>query len=281
MGLVLLVLTACVPASASAHVSRENAAATHSYLLASVRFEETEMADLPQEIAEKQAVAAGISGECAGILTNAPPNEEVFGFGLVGPAGPASKTRPSAKAEGERHRQSRQLGDLKLELPSALEDSRTQADREADEVLIRALTPLKWSDPRITFVFHVITEEAQEELDSPVPAVCADMQAWVASGYKTLSPTSKELAGRAKASLMRVFELIAVLEGTHIKFLSEILGRYENATDTALARRSQVLTTQLEQGSEAEADDLKRLEAAVGLPPRKPQSPNRPNGSPS
>jgi hypothetical protein len=273
VGLVLLMLTACVPASASAHVSRGNAAATHAYLLASVSFEETELADLPQEIAEKQAVAADISGECAGILTNAPPNEEVLGFGLVGPAGPASKTRPSARARGERHRQSRQLGALKLELSIALDYSRTQPDRQADEALIHALMPLRWSNRWITLLFHVIAEASQEELDSSAPAVCADIKAWVASGYKTLSPASKEIASRLEANLKHTFELIALAERIHIKTFPNVLAPYGNAADRALARRSEALTAQLNHGREAEADDLKRLEATVGLPAAKASKP--------
>jgi hypothetical protein len=254
---------------ASAHVSRknvarENAAATHAYLTASVSFEETELANLPQQIAAKEAVATGISGECAGVLTDAPPHEEVLGFGFVGPA---SKTRPNARAEGERRRQSRQLGDLKTELSFALDDSRTQADHEADEAFIGGLTPLKWSNARITILFHVIAEEAQEELDSPVPAVCADMKAWVASGYKTLSPASKEVGSRLEAGLKRVFELIALLARTPVKTLTHILAPYENAADRALARRSEALTAQLKKVSETQAAILKRLEATAGLPP--------------
>ena len=272
VGFVLFVLAACVPASASAsaHVSPENAAATHAYLTASVSFDETELANLPQEIAAKEAVAAGISGECAGILTDAPPHEEVLGFGFVGPA---SKTRPDARAEGERHRQSRQLGELKTELLFALDDSRTQPDREADEALIHALTPLKWSNPRITFLFHVIAEVAQEELDSPAPAVCADMKAWVAGGYKTLTPSSKELATRLEASLKHTLELIALAEQTPIKALPDVLASYENASDRALARRSEALTAQLKKGSEAQAAVLQRLEATVGLPPAEAPKP--------
>ncbi len=278
VGFVLLVLAGvAVPASASAHVSPENAAATHTYLTATVTFEETELANQSQEIAAKEGVAAGISGECAGILTDAPPHEEVLGFGLVGPA---SKARPNARAEGERQRQSRQIGELELELSSALDDARTQTNREADEALIRALTPLTWSNARITLLFHVVVEEAQEELDNPTPAVCADMKAWVASGYKTLSPASKEAATRFEASLKRAFELIALVEQIHANGPTEVLAPYENATDRALAHRSEALTAQLEKGSEAQAAVLKRLGATLGVPPAKAPKPKPAKGTP-
>jgi hypothetical protein len=184
LGFVLLAL-AGFAAPASAHVLPEDAAATHAYLTATNKFEETEMASLSQETAAREAAAARIAGECPGILANSPPHEEGSGFGLIGPA---SQARLSPRAEGERHRQSQQLGDLELELSLALANSRTQASREAALALIHALTPLKWSNGKITFLLHLTVEEAQEELDIPAPSACVDMKAWVASGYKTLSP---------------------------------------------------------------------------------------------
>ena len=264
IGFVLLAL-ACVAAPASAHASSENATATHAYLIATNKFEEAEMADLSQETAAREAVAAGISGECPGVLTNAPPHEEVSGFGLIGPA---SRAAPSARAEGERRRQSQQLGDLKLELSLAVAGSRTQASREATLTLIGALTPLKWSNRKITFLLHLMVEDVQEELDLPAPPVCADMKAWVASGYKVLSPTSKGLAGRSEALLKRSFELVALVTQVHIQPFPKDLAPYENATDRALARHTEALTLQLKKGSETQGV-VKRLEATVGLPPTK------------
>jgi hypothetical protein len=264
VGFVLLALGGvAAPASASARVSPENAAATHAYLVATVSYEEAELASLQQEIAAREAVAAGISGECPGVLTGAPPHEETLGFGLIGPT---SQPVPSARAQGERNRQSRQLGDLKLELSFALAYSHTQADREATLALIRALTPLRWSNPRITLLVHVTVELTEEGLDVPALPVCADMKAWVASGYKTLSPASKELASRSEALLKRVFELVALATQINPQPFPKDLTPYENATDRSLASRSEALTARLNKGSETQADVLKHLEATVGLP---------------
>lgn len=244
----------------------ENATATHAYLIAVNSFDEAELTDLPQSVAAMEAVAAQISGECRGVVTNAPPHEEVLGFGLVGPG---SRTAPSARAEGERRRQSTQLGDLKLKLPLALADSRTQPDREATEALIRALTPLKWSNPAVTLLLHLINADVKEELDIPAPAACADMKAWVASGYKTLSAASKEIASHSGAILKRTFEVLALSEQTRIQPFPKILAPYENAPDSALARHTEALKVQLQKGSNTQAGVLKRLEAAVGLPAAK------------
>jgi hypothetical protein len=264
VGFVLLALGGiAAPASASARVSPENAAATHAYLIATVSFEEAELSDLPQSVAAMEASAAHISGECPGVLTGAPPTEEEIDLGLIGPG---SQTSPSGRARGERQRQSRQRSDLQLELSAALDESRTQPDREADEALIRALAPLKWSNPRITLLFHLVVEGAQEELDIPAPAVCADMKTWVTSGYKALSTASKEFESRAEATLKRAFTAIALVAQSHIRAYPEILAPYENATDRALASRSEALRAQLKKGSETQIDIVERLEATVGLP---------------
>jgi hypothetical protein len=272
-----LLALAAAPASAreDAAARAENAAATRAYLTATNSFEETELTDLPQEIAATETVVAGISAQCLGVLANAPPHEEVFGFGLVGsPSQPA----PSARAEGERRRQAQQLGDLKLELSLALADSRTPAGREAALALVRALTPLKWSNPKITFLLHLTVEEIHEELDIPTLPVCADMKAWVASGYKTLASASKELASRSETLLKRTFELLALVTQLHIQPFPKVLAPYENAADRALARHTEALTAQLKRGSETDDDVLKRLEATVGLPApkaRKVEPPKR------
>jgi hypothetical protein len=273
--LFLLVLAAPVPASAAA--SRENAMATHAYLVATNKFEEAEVAGLSQETAAREAVAAGIAGECPGILSNAPAREEVFGFGLTAPA---SRAALSPRAEGERSRQSRQLGDLKLELSLVLAGSRTQAGREAALALIHALTPLKWSNRRITLFLHLTVEDVQEELDIPAPPVCADMKAWVASGYKALSSASKEVQGRSETLLKRSFELLAlVIQGATQPFPKN-LAPYENAADRALARHSEALIVQLKKGRETQDGIVKRLEAVVGLPPTKVRKVKRPAKKP-
>lgn len=276
VGCVLLAL-AGFAAPASAHVLPGDAAATNAYLAATGKFEEAEIAGLSQETAAREAAAAAIAGECPGVLANAPPHEEVSGFGLVGPA---SQARASPRAEGERRRQSRQLGDLKLELSLALAGSRTQASREAALALIHALTPLQWSNGKITLLLHLTVEEIQEELDIPAPSVCADMKAWVASGYRALSPASKELASRSETLLKRTFELVALVTEVHIQPFPENLAPYENAADRALARHDEALIVQLKKGRETQDAVVKRVEATVGLPPTKPLKTKRPANKP-
>jgi hypothetical protein len=261
----------------------ENTAATHTYLAATNSYEETELSNLSQEIEAREAVAARISGECPGTLAEAPTNEGAFGLGLVGlgPVGPASQVPSSARAEGERNRQSRQLGDLKFELSFALDDSQPQPDREAAAALIRALTPLHWSDPKITLLVHLIAAAVKEELEMPAPPACEDMKSWVASGYKTLAPSSKEIESRSEGLLRRGFEIIAISEQTGTQVFPKLLAPYENASDRALARHTETLRRQLQKGSDTRAAVLQRLQVAVGLPAAKPAKTERSTKKPS
>jgi hypothetical protein len=269
-----------IPASAMAR--SEDVSATHAFLLATSHYEEAELSNLPQTIEAREAVAARISGECPGILTNAPPHEEVFGFGLVGPKsiGPVSQGPSRARAEGERHRQSRQLSDLKDELSFALDDSRTQPDREAVVALIGALTPLKWRNPEITLLVQTIAATAKEELESPAPPVCADMRSWVASGYKTLTPVSREIESRSEALLKHSFEIVALAEQTPIQPFTLVIVPHENASEKALARHMEALKRQLQKESDTQAGVLRRLQAAVGLPAAKLPKPKLPTKRP-
>jgi hypothetical protein len=263
---LIAVAFAAVPASASASASSENAAATHAYLLATNAFEETEVRNLPQSNAATEAAAARIAGECPDVLAGAPSGEQEAIFSSSPTQAPVSP-----RAEGERHRQSTQHEDLKVELSLALDDARSQPDREAREAVIAALTPLRWRNPVMTAFVHLTAAVAKTELELPVPNVCADMIQWVASGYKTLSPVSKLIASRIEALLKDAFELIAIAAHEHLKSFPEDLEPHESAADRALARHVRTLTAELHSPSDTKEMGLKDLEASVGLPAPKPQ----------
>ncbi|HSZ12543.1 MAG TPA: hypothetical protein VK790_00725 [Solirubrobacteraceae bacterium] len=266
---VLCALCALAAAPASARESTaaraQNAAATHAYLLATVSLQEAEVRNLAQSKAAIEAAAARVAGECPGILAGAPPAERELGI-----IGPRSQTPVSPRAMGEEHRESTQRSALKLELSLTLGDAQTEPDREAIAALPRALQPLRWSNPYVNALMHLIAAIAQTELELPMPNPCADMRAWVSSGYKTLNTTSKEISSRSEATLKDLFEAIAIAEQGHLKSQSDLLASYEDATDKALARHSHTLNVELHSLNVTRAAALKQLEAAVGLPAPKP-----------
>jgi hypothetical protein len=266
------------PARANTAPASENAAATQAYLIATVSFEEAELADLPKSVAATEEAAARISGECPGVLAGAPPAEREPGIGGVVGLGPPMP--PGARPMGERTRQSRQREDLQQELSIALAAARMQPNREAAGALLAALTPLKWSNPKITFLVHLILTEAREELDVAVPAVCADMKTWVASGYRTLSPASKEFASRSEALLKLAFEAFAVYSQARVQPFPKILAPYESASDEALAVRSEALAAELRKANDTQSGTLEQLERTIGLPAPKVPKVKRPTRKP-
>lgn len=262
--ILLAIASTATPASASARPTPENASANHAYLIATNAFDEAELRNLPQSNAAMEATAARISGECPGVLAGAPPAEQELDFTSL-----RAQTPVSPRTEGERRRQSTQREDLQLELSTALEAD-SQPDREATEALISALTPLRWSRSTMTVLVHVTLVGAKAELELPVPSVCADMNEWVASGFKTLSPASKNIASYNEAPLKDAFELIAIAGQGHLKSLTEFLAPLD-ASDRALARRDETLTAELNSSSVIRRNTLKAVEGAVGLPAPKPQ----------
>ena len=89
--------------------------------------------------------------------------------------------------------------------------------------------------------------ELEWELRSAPPNVCADTKAWVASGYNTLSPATKELTGELEAVISPVFDVLRELvanfpdptdplwasEGPHEKALAQKTEMLERAANSA------------------------------------------------
>lgn len=259
-----------------AGMKREDITATHAYLVATVAFEEAQLANASRSTASLEATVGRVSGECPGVLAGAPPKEQEPSL-----TDAAAQTPVSARAAGERNRQSSQREDLKLELAIALEAAQSQPDREATKALVAALAPLRWANPTINVLVKLTVASAKAGLELPVPNVCADMGEWVASGFKTLSPVSKDIASRSGALVKDAFELIAIVAQKHLKSVTDLFGIYENSSDRALALRSQRLTSELNSTALESKTTVTALEATLGLPAPEPlkkllPSPKRP-----
>jgi hypothetical protein len=167
--------------------SAADTAATRAYLQAEYEWYQAVVANLPASIAATEALAAKVGGECAGVL-----------------AGAASQPRSpsSAKRFGEFKRETEQLSDLEGELSFALASPRLQPDHQAALALVNTVMSLSWSSPTLTQQAHqniAAFEEQREHLERKPPAVCADMKAWVSSGYETLSAGTKEFEHQREA----------------------------------------------------------------------------------
>ncbi len=101
---------------------------------------------------------------------------------------------------------------------------------------------------------------------APAPAVCADLRSWAASGYKILSPASKEFAKHSQTLLVRAFALVDLYLNDNETPFPQLLASSESRADRALARRIEKLTALILAKRETTDASLKRVEATLGVP---------------
>jgi hypothetical protein len=261
--LLVVLLPALIAAGAaspvSAHVSPQDAAATRAYLEADYAYVQANVANLPAARAALESLANRIAGECPGVMKGAPAP-----FGLLNEgSGPPLSARRVAELSRERD----QAGTLQLELDSALGLALSQADRQGALVFAAAVAPLSWSDPAVANLVHERIAKLEERLGQALPGVCADMRAWVASGYRTLSPATKAFRAKQEAGRATILRAVGARHASPPLTLAQLLARYENAADRALIARAQRLAqTELPQLRSLESVE-EWLQRALGIAP--------------
>jgi hypothetical protein len=102
---------------------------------------------------------------------------------------------------------------------------------------------------------RIQASSTERELSLTVPNVCADMMAWVASGYQALAPAT----GEYRNMIETLFKPSQATES-----LAVVLARQEDRTEKATARRTKRLEEKAELGTALEPIE-DRLRTAVGL----------------
>jgi hypothetical protein len=212
---------------ASAHVSPQDAAATHAYVEAGYTYAQAVVANLPVSRAAFEGLTNKIVGECPGVLAGAP---SALGF--------TESNSSTARRSAELRREEGQAGLLQAELDSALGLAFAQPNHQAAQTYAASVMPLQWSDATLTGLVRQHVAELQERLGLTAPDVCADMRAWVASGYRTLSIASKEFRDREEQRTA----LRTATRRTSPPLLLKRLARYENAGDKSLIRKAERLS---------------------------------------
>jgi hypothetical protein len=262
--LFLLALAVPTGAFASARVTSQDRAATRALLEAKYTYEQSLLATAPASKAAAEGLASSLGGECPGVLAGAP--DETLGTLLESPSHSASPPK-SPRQMGESNRERRQLSDLQSELGLALEQAPIEADRQATLAYARAVGPLRWSNSYLTELARIGAAMLERQLQSAPPDVCADMKAWVASGYQTLSTVTKALIREQETvdrPLLRVLrERIAGPAG-----LADPLLPYEGSREKALAREIDVRENDLKSARKGLATVERGLERTLGLDTR-------------
>jgi hypothetical protein len=116
---------------------------------------------------------------------------------------------------------------------------------------------LRWSSAKLTRTVHSYAARLRALAALPVPDICADARAWVASHYTALSPATTAAAQRLRASEMGPTEVSL-----------DLFAPYEQPAEA----HTVAATKRLEEGlQEAEATqgtgDISRLVGVIGLNP--------------
>jgi hypothetical protein len=227
----------------------------HTYLLDMYAYTQAITEAAPALAGAYEGAASRIAGECPGVLVGAPQANEIE----VAP----SILRRTARQRGEEKRQSRQLSDLEEELASGLAYSEQGSRQPATRALLANLEALPQAGPALSRVVHTQRIGLEESQKVENTDVCADMEAWAGSGYRTLSQASRATA------LKRETELAGFLTDLAAQSASESVTLMETPADKALVRKTAQLETQAAKTIANSTDSArKRVEAALGLTAR-------------
>lgn len=207
--LLLVLLTALASGVAPAcALAASGAAATETYIDANYTLVKAGSAKLGAARAAMLGLQHRLEGECIRAAANSPQNPD-----------------------------STQLSN---EIIGAIVLAAYHTDVPAGQNFVRAAGGLRWSNHALTNAVQSYVGKIKVLTKLAPPNVCADVRAWVASGYRTLP-----------ASTVR-FDQEFVPNWVAIGELPAQLGRYERPSEKAVLRRTNQLESQL---TEFEAED--------------------------
>ena len=250
----LLVLATPSAAQARERVSSQDRAATRAYLEAELTYQRALTAGAPAANAGFEHLADGLISECQGVLVGAPRESAKALF---------ESRKQTPRQTGESNRARRQLSDLQLELTVALALPTIDADRQAAIAYARAIQSVRWSNTTLTMLEHERAALMEWQLQLAAPGACADMKAWQASGYRTLSPATKTFASEEEAREEPLSLLTRELEPS--TSAAKLLARFEGSREKALSRELDTVERERESGSQTLAGLTERLYVALGL----------------
>ena len=209
-----------MPAAASAPSA--TGAATDAYLSAVHTYAQAALANDPATIAAVDSAAQTIRSECAGVLTGAPTE---------------GSSESSARSFGETIREEEQLNDLEDELAMAVDAAAREPNRQALLAFIAAARSITWDNPKLSDALNAELAEIEQHDSAPAPPVCADMEQWVASGYRTPSASTRQLIAEREQASQRARSHLT-------ESLSSLLRPYEGPAAKTLIASTEALEKQ-------------------------------------
>jgi hypothetical protein len=179
----------------------QDTAATHAYIEANFTFAQASRAKAASAQAATVHLTGRIARECRDTGAGSPENEE--------------SQKVSYEAAG------------------ALWSVTYGADAGPIRAFVRAVSPLRWSNPTLTRAAHDYARSLHELATLALPNLCADVRAWSAGSFRTIP-----------AATVRFDKYVEAIEGHTIA--PRLLAPYERPGDRNIVERTTRLETKLE-----------------------------------
>jgi hypothetical protein len=222
---VLLALALALAAAPPAALARsENAAATRAYIQANYALVRAARANLATGEAALKGLVRQLTGEC-----------------------------PSAAAESPENHDSEELS---IEVVGTMTIAAYRPDTAAIAAFAHVVGGLHWSNRALTRIVRTYATQLTGLVALATPAVCSDVKAWVAGGYRTLPASTVQFDQRYNAVDPEAEEVPR-----------RLLGPYESAGDASLARRTKRLEAPLAEAEANAVGDYTRIMDTLDLQP--------------
>jgi hypothetical protein len=199
---VVSIVTALALAPTPAFAASGDVAATQTYIRANYGLVRAARAKQASSEAALQSVLAGVRREC-----------------------------PKAAAGSPQDHDSEQLSN---EVVLTMRIAGTKPELPAIAAFTRAVKGLRWSNHKLTSTIQSYVSELKALSTAPTPNLCADIKAWVASGFQSRSPSTMQLD--------QEFETLNVALG---ELPAPLLAPYERPSERAMLTRTSQLELQI------------------------------------
>jgi hypothetical protein len=123
---------------------------------------------------------------------------------------------------------------LSSEVAGALWATGYHTDAPIVRAFVKAVGPLRWSNPAVTRSAHRLVEGLREMTRLPIPDLCGDVRAWAAGGFKAVPAGVEQYDRRVEA--------IEIKEIPH-----RLLAPYVQPADRSLVAQTERLNTRFEE----------------------------------
>jgi hypothetical protein len=162
VAVIVAVLSALSVSTALARTGPGNAIVTRDYLQLELARTRAEVKGLPVAFAAIDALPERLKSECPGVLADEPE--------------PTARTKPSSSEVA-----------IVEEVDASVFVAAEQTEYPLHLAFAHSVSRLAWSDGSLTRLVHSSAADELAKTQMPAPDLCADLRAWVASGYQTVS----------------------------------------------------------------------------------------------